>query len=238
MDRLCLLRAPLSLTCFTDLDDLPVDAAALFDARMTICSAAWRWYRAVLAAGMPDAADARFVLCRAADGTAAALFPMRSVDRGRCFESLTTLYTCRYHPLVAGWIGHQLLSRTRSCTSRAIAAPGQPRASMRWRRTGAISGICIDAARSGRAGGAPVRSFRQLARAGAWPDLAGLPRRPARASCARRSGANCGGANAMPSATSSWSPEETGWNRGSRLLNRSIAEAGRSRSRFRTSMRR
>lgn len=144
--------------CFTGLDALPVDAAGLFDAAHDDLFGSLGWYRAVLAAGMPDAGDARFVLCRAADGTAAALFPMRSVDRGRqgrCFESLTTLYSCRYHPLVAGGLDADAVADAFSHFARYCLAWPITRIdalAADWRHLG----ICIDTA---RAAGLAVRRF-------------------------------------------------------------------------------
>ncbi len=133
--------------CFNAVDDLPADAAALFDAAGDDLFGSQAWYRAVLAAGISNGADARFLLCRSTDGTAAALFPMRSVDRGRGLESLTTLYTCRYQPLIADGVDARTLTESflqfaRYCrawpTTRVDALPED------WRHLGRL----IDAARS------------------------------------------------------------------------------------------
>ncbi len=80
----CAYYAPADPWCFTGLDALLVAMRrGLLNAAHDDLFGSLGWVLAVLAAGMPDAGEARSVLCRTADGTAAALFPMRFVDRGR-----------------------------------------------------------------------------------------------------------------------------------------------------------
>ncbi len=97
-------------TCFANLDTLPDDAVTLFDAADADLFGSVAWYRTVLAAGMPAGAAARFVLCRSTDGGPVALFPMKTVGRGATFEGLTTPYSCRYHPLIAGGLGPDVVA--------------------------------------------------------------------------------------------------------------------------------
>jgi hypothetical protein len=165
-------------TYFNAVDDLPADASALFDAAGDNLFGSQAWYRAVLAAGMSDAADARFLLCRTADRRAAALFPMRSLDRGRDLESLTTLYTCRYQPLIADGLDARALTEAflhvaRYCrawpTTRIDALPAD------WRHLGSFI-------HSARTAGLAVRQFdhfgnwHEPVRGVTWQDyLSGRP---------------------------------------------------------------
>jgi hypothetical protein len=83
---------------FGRLTDLPLAARALFDAaphRDLFCGTAW--YETVLACGMDADAAPRFVVC--GDG-ARVVLPMQSWAGGRRLGSLTTVYTCRYQPLL------------------------------------------------------------------------------------------------------------------------------------------
>ncbi len=143
------------VSCYTGLIDLPEDAAALFaDARDDLF-ASRAWLRVVLATGMAHAADARFVLCRSAAGEPAALFPMQSVEGGRSFGSLTTLYTCRYHPLVSAClddsqVANAFLDFARFCRDWPMTRLDALSAD--WPHLDA----CIDAARRG---GLLVRRF-------------------------------------------------------------------------------
>ena len=142
-------------TCSTGVNGLPDDAEALWADAHDDLFGSPAWYRAVLAAGMSDATNARFLLCRSAGGAPAALFPMQSADHGRSFASLTTLYTCRYRPLVAPGLSSVDLARAfqafaRACrawpTTRLDAMPAD------WEHLAA----CCDAA---RAAGLAVRQF-------------------------------------------------------------------------------
>lgn len=81
------------VVCFRGLDGLPGEASALFANPRDDLFGSMAWYRLVLTCGMPDAAKGRFMLCHGI-----ALFPMQAVDHG--LASLTTMYTCRYHPLL------------------------------------------------------------------------------------------------------------------------------------------
>ena len=140
------------------IDALPSDAAASFaDAREDLFASA-PWYRVVLAAGMPADAVARFVLCRGG-----AVFPMQVMDGGG-FTSLTTLYTCRWNPVVAPGLDHAavagaLAAFARACrawpTTRIDALPAE------WPHLSA----CIAAA---RAAGLSVRRFDHF---GNWHEV-------------------------------------------------------------------
>jgi hypothetical protein len=140
---------------FSDVDALPDDAAALFAPADDDLFGSLAWYRAVLAAGMSRAADARFLVCRAASGAAAAVFPMQSIDDSRGLASLTTLYTCRYRPLLATGLDGSVVTDAfqgfaRLChawpTTRIDTLPAE------WEHLD----TCIDAA---RAAGLAVRRF-------------------------------------------------------------------------------
>jgi CelD/BcsL family acetyltransferase involved in cellulose biosynthesis len=89
-----------SIEPFSELSALPADAASLFAAESDDLFASRAWYRTVLAHGMAVDSVASFLLCRI-DGLPVALFPMRVFDKGRGLASLTTPYTCVYHPLLA-----------------------------------------------------------------------------------------------------------------------------------------
>ena len=89
-----------SVEAFADFGELPADAASLFPAAQDDLFASSAWYRTVLGHAMPESSVASFVLCRI-DGRPAALFPMQVSARDRALTSLTTPYTCVYHPLVA-----------------------------------------------------------------------------------------------------------------------------------------
>ncbi len=77
------------------LDALPADARALFgqDAFSTI-----GWYRATLAAGLPEAAQAAFQLAEAG-GQVLAVMPMQHL--AGALGALATPYTCLWQPLLA-----------------------------------------------------------------------------------------------------------------------------------------
>ena len=60
------------------------------------------WYRATLAAGLPDGAQPAFLIAEA-DGTVIALLPMLR-QRGR-LGALVTPYTCLWQPLLAPGLG-------------------------------------------------------------------------------------------------------------------------------------
>jgi CelD/BcsL family acetyltransferase involved in cellulose biosynthesis len=89
-----------SIEPFGDIGALPADAASLFAAESDDLLASRAWYRTVLAHGMATDSVASFLLCRM-DGRPVALFPMSVSDKGRVLASLTTPYTCLYHPLLA-----------------------------------------------------------------------------------------------------------------------------------------
>lgn len=72
--------------------DLPPAAQALFARAGSNLFDSIAWYDTVLAAGLPDGAEPRFLLCEGV-----LVMPMQVV--GRRFVSLTTPYTCRYQPL-------------------------------------------------------------------------------------------------------------------------------------------
>lgn len=89
-----------SIQPLADLNALPADAASLFRAAPDDLFASFAWYRCVLAHGMPADSAASFLLCRT-DDRPLALFPMRIFADGCGLASLTTPYTCVYHPLLA-----------------------------------------------------------------------------------------------------------------------------------------
>jgi hypothetical protein len=101
--------------CVTTIDALPTAAQALFAEPQDDLFASLAWYRVVLACGMPNDAAAQFLFCRNA-----AVFPMQTVDNGRGFGSLTTLYTCLYRPLIAGAVGDAFADFIHACRSHAL----------------------------------------------------------------------------------------------------------------------
>jgi len=77
--------------------DLPPEARAMLDhARFFFETPAW--WRATIAAALPQGAEPRFLYV-SIDDRPAALFPM--LRAGRRWQGLTTLYTYRYAPLLA-----------------------------------------------------------------------------------------------------------------------------------------
>ncbi len=90
-----LVRAEIGLRPFGSIDELPPEALALFggDAFSTA-----GWYRSVAAAGLPDGALPAFLVATQA-GRCVAVFPMRDGAGG--LGSLTTPYSCLWHPLFA-----------------------------------------------------------------------------------------------------------------------------------------
>lgn len=131
--------------CVATIDALPTTAQASFAEPQDDLFASLAWYRVVLACGMPNDAAAQFLCCRNA-----AVFPMQTVDNGRGFGSLTTLYTCLYRPLIAGAVGDALTEFVQACRSHALtridALPGD------WPHRAA----CVEAARGA---GLLVRQF-------------------------------------------------------------------------------
>jgi hypothetical protein len=101
--------------CVTTIDALPACAQALFAEPRDNLFASLAWYRVVLAWGMPNDAAAQFLFCRNA-----AVFPMQTVDSGRGFASLTTFYTCLYHPLVAAAAGDVFAAFAQACRVHAL----------------------------------------------------------------------------------------------------------------------
>jgi CelD/BcsL family acetyltransferase involved in cellulose biosynthesis len=93
-----------------DLDALPADCAALFEASRDNFFATVAWWRTMLAAGMPPGAEPRFLLCTD-DGNPAVLMPLQLLDGGRTLQSLTNPYTCLYQPLIAPGLGEAALRR-------------------------------------------------------------------------------------------------------------------------------
>ena len=110
-----------SVEPFGDPDTLPPDAASLFPAADDDPFASRAWYRAVVAHAMPEDAAASFLLCRI-DGRPVALFPMRVFANGRALASLTTPYTCLYHPLVAGGLDSATLQQAFAAFARFCRA--------------------------------------------------------------------------------------------------------------------
>jgi CelD/BcsL family acetyltransferase involved in cellulose biosynthesis len=102
---------------FGDLDSLPADAASLFAASGDDLFASRAWYRAVLAHAMPSDSGASLLLCRI-DSRPIALFPMRVFAEGRALASLTTPYTCLYHPLLASGLDTRTLEQTFAAFAR------------------------------------------------------------------------------------------------------------------------
>jgi Acetyltransferase (GNAT) domain len=145
---------------------VPVDdvAGLLSDARDDLF-ASLAWYRTVLDCGMADRGDARFLL------TGSSVFPMQVVDGRRSLASLTTLYSCRWRPVVSD--GSAFAAFARVCRgwplTRLDALP------VDWPHRVA----CADAA---RAAGLAVRQFDHFGnwhedvRGQTWHDyLAGRP---------------------------------------------------------------
>jgi hypothetical protein len=83
---------------FPSAEDLPDAVAPLFASAGSIFSTRV-WWRTVLSEAMPEAAEARFLVCRT--GEATGLFPLlfSQADGLRAF---TTPYTCEYAPLIGG----------------------------------------------------------------------------------------------------------------------------------------
>lgn len=118
------------------------DAAGLLSDARDDLFASLPWYRTVLACGMSDSGAARFLL------TGSAVFPMQVMDGGRGLASLTTLYTCRWHPVVTDEDAFSAFAHT--CRAWALtrldALPGD------WPHRAA----CVEAARGA---GLSVRQF-------------------------------------------------------------------------------
>jgi hypothetical protein len=85
--------------CVPDLDALPAECVGLFAAADNFFVTA-AWWRSMLAAGMPDGAEACFLLCTDEESPVA-IFPLQRLDRGRALQSLTNPYTCLWQPLFA-----------------------------------------------------------------------------------------------------------------------------------------
>jgi CelD/BcsL family acetyltransferase involved in cellulose biosynthesis len=86
--------------CVPDLDLLPAECAELFAAAADNFFATAAWWRSMLAAGMPDGAEACFLLCTDEEPPVA-IFPLQRLDGGRALQSLTNPYTCLWQPLFA-----------------------------------------------------------------------------------------------------------------------------------------
>jgi hypothetical protein len=95
MDRVFLVRAEITFCPFGSIDALPPEALALFggDAFSTA-----GWYRSVAEAGLPSGARPAVLVATQA-GRCVAVFPMRDGAGG--LGSLTTPYSCLWHPLFA-----------------------------------------------------------------------------------------------------------------------------------------
>jgi hypothetical protein len=85
--------------CVPDLDLLPAECAGLLAAADNFF-ATIAWWRSMLAAGMPDGAEACFLLCNNRESPVA-IFPLQRLDGGRILQSLTNSYTCLWQPLFA-----------------------------------------------------------------------------------------------------------------------------------------
>jgi hypothetical protein len=89
--------------CVPDLDALPAEYTAPIAAAADDFFATQAWWRTVLAAGLPEGAEACFLLC--SDGPLlVAVFPLLQVDGGRTLQSLTNPYTCLWRPLFAAGV--------------------------------------------------------------------------------------------------------------------------------------
>ena len=88
----------LRMDAFASLEDLPPETDTLFDSAPGLFSSR-TWWRTVLANAMPAGCDACFLLLRLGSDPVA-LIPLRRPREGGNLESLTTLYTCRYTPLL------------------------------------------------------------------------------------------------------------------------------------------
>ncbi len=90
-----------ALTVHADLDTLPQASALLFaggEKRFFFDSRTW--YRALIAAALPEDGAPCFVVCHSA-GRPLVLFPMQSHHDRRSLRSLTAPYTCLHRPLIA-----------------------------------------------------------------------------------------------------------------------------------------
>jgi hypothetical protein len=83
---------------FPSAEDLPDAVAPLFATASSIFSTP-TWWRTVLSEAMPEATEARFLVCRT--GTAMGLFPLL-FSRKSGLRAFTTPYTCEYAPLIDG----------------------------------------------------------------------------------------------------------------------------------------
>jgi CelD/BcsL family acetyltransferase involved in cellulose biosynthesis len=86
--------------CVPDLDALPAECAPLLSAAAGDFFATTAWWRAALAAGMPEGAKPCFLLC-SDNSRPLAVIPLLRLDGGRTLQSLTNPYTCLWRPLVA-----------------------------------------------------------------------------------------------------------------------------------------
>ena len=174
--------------------DLPGMPRRCLPMRGTTCLPAAPGYRVVLATGMANAADARFVLCRSAAGEPPRCSRCSRSRREVLRQPHQHFYTCRYRPLC------QPASMTaRWRTPSGICA----RFCRDWpiTRLDALSAdwphlaACIDAAReAGLSFDGSIISATGTSRCAglSWQDY--LAARPGH--YARRSDANCGAANA------------------------------------------
>jgi hypothetical protein len=88
-------KAALTCSAFAAVEDLPEAARALLGGDFF---SSLTWYRVLIAAGVPAGAHAVLLVFSNDDGPRA-VFPM--LARGRHAGSLTSLYTCRWRPLLA-----------------------------------------------------------------------------------------------------------------------------------------
>ena len=86
--------------CVPDLDSFPPEHAALLAAAAGDFFATAAWWRSVLAAAMPEGAEACFLLC-SDNERPVAIVPLLQLNAGRRLQSLTTPYTCLWHPVFA-----------------------------------------------------------------------------------------------------------------------------------------
>ena len=92
------MGGPVKMTCYPTTEALPAAAETLFAGNPGLF-ASRAWWRTVLADGMPPETQACFALA-SIDDRPVGLFPLRQPEHGSALDSLTTLYTCRYAPLL------------------------------------------------------------------------------------------------------------------------------------------
>ncbi len=113
----------MDVATFASVDSLPADARRLLD-QASSPFAGVAWWNAVLSAALPADEEACFVTVGSGGGVAA-LVPMLR-HRGR-LDSLTTLYSCEYAPLLAGAPGSAVRVAAMAAFARSCRTGGVTR---------------------------------------------------------------------------------------------------------------